>query len=1057
MSERFALLSSDKVTDGIHSLRENRRIAYRMKKSRIMTALLSVGIFILVGSVAVCAYFSLRGEQEEGIGIDPETSLVEVSDFEELFRATQVSSYNDSSPYTGTDGRNRVTVRLLADISLPINLEITADVHLDLGGYQLSLDGHTLTFRHSYHGTVVLSNGRILLGEGGAGAVLADIPNAALLLDGVNIGVWSKMGEWEEVAGKLQVISFSPEFVAYHFFRTVAAAVADESTTLREVLPYPSVEGRTGFSASDFIVLYRADDCSQHRGQPCSYIFADMDLPASYLGYPDIVVSYTTDGVLTADGGIAGYGNDVIVATLTIGEETFTCDFPVHVPELSENQRPSVVLEMVKRYLSRYWVEEASDGGTTTLVQQYQINHDCYLPARFSFCDGEVSYVAYDGENNVTVEVSATEEEAYVLFAPTLSTVMLTASVSGQSLSFSMSSSNVATVKSAVTVANDLMKKWYGTEITVTVDSNNVYTYTGNAESGLEGYLPLYGLDHYTGTDYEKAYPGIRSIGYSVVYGDTVEEYYTVEDASEGEDHQKFYVSSGKHPENDAGSVYLNVEMTVWYNGSLADVVIQIPVRCYLAGDESGLSRFLPYYSVFDKSISEQAEGYNLEDINMPFNYRKGLPVVCYALSATDGYDSTLRSLQEAVMIYFVDKDGKEHRLDGKWETAEVAGGEEGATRTVVSFTDALEAILTTSDALREQAESGKAHYTLRVDTSVLGVTDLELSLTYQFLLSYGATSWTTYNLVSGMTIPGVLPFGSLVSDANFYTWIYNHFNPSGKTISSATEGMILTDWLTGNVTLDYKNDTELQQVTDFTGLSYLIGTQKLLLSGASVTASNIREIAAMRSLITIDLSGCGISVAAGEDSPFLAWGASNSQLSNLVSVDLRDNAIYEFDFLEALSQKSRTLARIVLSGNVPGTTDADHVFYGSDGLGNYGTYRELVAQGIAVYSGGSADSPVLFADSRSSSRVYRNLCNIEYQNKLPAGVDLSTVLSELSTSASDYGLGTSAANTAYSCTVSGVTISYRVVDDTTFALVYTATANAQTYQIVLKFSVRRV
>ena len=274
-----------------------------MKKSRIMTALLSVGIFILVGSVAVCAYFSLLGEQEEGIGIDPETSLVEVSDFEELFRATQVSSYNDSSPYTGTDGRNRVTVRLLADISLPINLEITADVHLDLGGYQLSLDGHTLTFRHSYHGTVVLSNGRVLLGEGGTGAVLADIPNAALLLDDVNIGVWSETGEWEEVSDTFQVISFSPDFVAYHFFRTVAAAVADESNTLREVLSYPSVEGRTGFSASDFIVLYRTDDCRQHRGQPCSYVFADLDLPASYLGYPDIVVSYTTGGVLTADGG----------------------------------------------------------------------------------------------------------------------------------------------------------------------------------------------------------------------------------------------------------------------------------------------------------------------------------------------------------------------------------------------------------------------------------------------------------------------------------------------------------------------------------------------------------------------------------------------------------------------------------------------------------------------------------------------------------------------------------------------------------------------------------
>ncbi len=1022
-----------------------------MKKSKMIKIISALTAAVAFCMTCVYAYFSARGEQSESVGIDPSRGTVSVSDFGEFFSATQNGTYNDSSQASDVNEKHRKTVVLTDNITLEADLEITADINLDLGGHTLYLDGHTLTFRHSYHGSVVFSDGRVVLGAGGSGAVYADTPNAAVMLSDVTIGTLDD-GIFTEKAEKFTVISADPDFVAYNFFKTVAAAVADGSQTLESRENYEKVKSKSGFTSSDFITLYKSDDCTSHGGVPCSYVFADIDLPMNYIGYPAAKVSYSTkNGIISDYGRKNGTGDDVITATITVGAMKYSCDFYVHVPDVSgEAGQKAAVLEMAKRYLSRYWVDETSDGIDTVSVKKYVINHSCYLPTKFGFCDVAISYTGYDVDGS---ETSASEEGSpFALFAPTLSTVRLTASALGATVDFEIVSSNVATVKNAVTVANDLLKKWYGTEITVTVDQNNVYTYSGPTGGALSDYLPLYGMNYYSGSEYEKAYPGIGSIEYSIVYGDTVDEYYEI-GADEG-DYRRFYVSSGKHPENDAGSVYLNVDMTITYAGRTSSVTIHIPVRCYVSGEE-GLGRFLPYYSVFNKNISEQTGGYTLKSFDLPFNYRKGQPIVCYALSAKEGSAAgTLSGLADALTVYFVSSDGKKTALAGETVTAEITVGEETTGREIISFTSSLEELLPDAAALRAQAESGTAHYTVEIDVSKLEAENMTLSLTYQYKLSPEATSWTAYDLTTDITIPGVLRAGVHVTDAAFYAWIYNNFNPSGKAYADGD--IILSDWLENNVTLDFANDTALSGVGDFTGLRYLVGTQKLLLSGASLTFSNIEEISYMRSLTTIDLSGCGISVTATETSPFLSWVSDSSRLENLVSVNLSGNTIYRFDWLETLGSKSKTLARITVSGNVPGTTDADNVFYGSDGLYNYGIYRELARQGIAIYSGGTASSPVPFADSRSSSLLYLSLCNVEYQNKIPKNASLDDVLAELSTSAGDYGISDEANNTYYSCTVQNQSITYSVTGENTFSLTYSAQAGGETYEITIRFSVTR-
>ncbi len=1027
-----------------------------MKKS--LKIFLCVASVALVCSLLVTAYFTFSKTQDETVTISPDLQTVEVGDFEELFFATQTGSYNDKNG-TASTTTERKTVKLTADITLVADLEITADVHLDLGGFTLALNGHTLTFRHSYHGSVVLSGGNVKCGKSGdnllVGAVVIDLPNSALLCD--NVTFQNANGETAtDTTAIFTVLSSDAEFIAYNFFWSVASAVADESNTLVPRENYTEIGDKTTFTASDFITYFNAgdDNCTNHSDVPCSYVFADVDLPMHYIGYPNVTVSYTTqNGNLSTYGKKVSAGLDVLTATVTVGETVCTCTFNLHISDGSDSD----VLTMAKRYLAKYYVEtvDKDSSGEQEDLKKYVINHDCYLPTKFGFSDSTIVWQGLDDSSTAVVSPS-TASSPFTLFQPTHATTQLRATVGSSSETFQITSSNVATVRNATTVANDLLKKWYGTEIAVIAHNDDTYTFSDPEGSALSGYLPLHTIDYYKGSEYETAYPGVNSIEYSVVYGDTVDEYYEIADLDGDTKNKSFKVVSGKHPENDAGSVYLNVKMNVTYNGKADDVVIQMPVRCDVSGGQ-GQSRFMPYYSVFNKSIDDQTGNYTLASFEMPLCYRDGKPIVSYALSVRDGYTATtLDRLNSAVKMYFVDKDGNEKLLTGKAETVSISSNGETTTRDVISYTASLATAVTD---LATQANAGTAHYKITIDSSVLDVNNLGLSLTYLYKFDVSASAWTAYSLTTDVTIPGVL-HTSDIPDTNFYSWIYLNFNSTGdKTYD--TGDLIYTDWLTANVALNYTSDTTLASVTDFTGLKYLVGTQTLNLQGCTkLTTDNIEEIALMKSLTSINLRDCGISVTNSGTSPFDSWGADTSCLTNLTLLDLRSNTIYKFDWLENLANKAKSLTTVYLSGNIPNTSDTDfndplNVFYGSDGLSNYGTYHTLASNGITIYSGGDASSPTQFADSSSTSKLYLSLCGLEYQNNLPNGVDIRCAFEDLSKNTADYGI-TEVKNTKYSCDKTSDSIVFAEVDENTFSLTYTAVVDGTNYTMVLKFSVTR-
>ena len=1048
-----------------------------MKRKIISIALLVVFALLLGTAISTLAYFALHRTSEPELNVTPDGTVVTVSTFEELFRASQASAYNDDAAVAPATSASRITLRFAADILMETDLTVTADVDLDLDGHDLLTGGHTLSFRHTYHGAFVMSGGRVILSGSGEGAITAETPNAAVLFDGITVGTLSDDGTFTpaESDGHLRIITASPAYLAYHFFGTVASALADDVTILTSPATAPA-SAPTDFTSALFWQVAKAA-CQTHGATPCAYLFGHVDLPRHYLGYTGAIVSYATAaGVLDPSGRLTGTGDETLTATLTIDGTAYTCSFDLHAPDISTDAaQATVAADLVARYLGRFYVGTVTEGDETVTVDKYVLNRDIYLPARFGALPlVKVSYAGYTVEGNSTFpreDQATAPTEDTVLFIPTTDTEILeviVSSAAGTSLDtkrYTMTSDNTVTVRSAVTVANDLLKKWYGTEISVSANGDGSYTYSGpESADSFSGYLPLYGIEYYNtynGGAYAAAYPGVESIRYSVVYGNTGAEYYAITD--EGDTlWQRLSVATGK-PEEDAGRVYLNIELRVTYGGVASDVTLQIPIDCRLRGGGTGLSRFLPYYSVLNRTVADETGGYTLSSFYLPFNFQRDLPVYCYAFTVDGADTAAMETLRSILGLTLIGADGNETILDGVIETVTVTG-DDGTSDTypILSFAASLAQAVPTADDYRANVQSGKVRYRVTLNTAAVPAINTQVRLVYQYKMAYAADTFTTYDSFSEFTIPGVLHHGAEIADENFFIWLYNSFRTSGDAITSADGALIRTDWLTRNVPLDFPNsgDTYLSAVTDFTGIRYMIGTQYVDLTGATVSGGVIREIAYMRSLLTLNLTSCGIVLTPTDENPFEAWYADGSTLSNLTTLRLGGNRIYSFAWLESFCTGVATsLTDLYLSGNVPvpGTTaSADNVFYGSAGLSNYDTYQVLQNAGIRVYSGGGTDTPALFADSRSSSQVYLALRNLEYQNTLPAGVDIEKIYADLSVRPADYGISaTGITNGDYNCTLTSVSLAFARVSDTVFSLTYTATATGGSqYRMVLRFMV---
>lgn len=146
-----------------------------MKKLKIIVCIMLVFSFLLNAS----AFFSNTSQTSIGdfSFISPQSSsyvLTVSSEYE--FRKITTDTYFNSSLKVSNQ-TNRKIIRLLNDISLTADLEMSCDFNMDLNGKQLNLGGHFLTVKHNYSGDIAIFGGTIISNPSG-GKLKFDTPNA---------------------------------------------------------------------------------------------------------------------------------------------------------------------------------------------------------------------------------------------------------------------------------------------------------------------------------------------------------------------------------------------------------------------------------------------------------------------------------------------------------------------------------------------------------------------------------------------------------------------------------------------------------------------------------------------------------------------------------------------------------------------------------------------------------------------------------------------------------------------------------------------------------------
>ena len=149
------------------------------KRWKISIILLSLALLCATGSVF--AYFVFRSNSLSG---STETAVPGASAWiQEISTAAELERYGADPSFNSADASSalssRKILKFVKSISLNAPVEITNDVHLDLGEYNLDLGSNDLTFRNPYFGELRLTSttGEIV---SAGGKIVLELPNGFL-------------------------------------------------------------------------------------------------------------------------------------------------------------------------------------------------------------------------------------------------------------------------------------------------------------------------------------------------------------------------------------------------------------------------------------------------------------------------------------------------------------------------------------------------------------------------------------------------------------------------------------------------------------------------------------------------------------------------------------------------------------------------------------------------------------------------------------------------------------------------------------------------------------
>jgi hypothetical protein len=240
-------------------------------------------------------------------------------------------------------------------------------------------------------------------------------------------------------------------------------------------------------------------------------------------------------------------------------------------------------------------------------------------------------------------------------------------------------------------------------------------------------------------------------------------------------------------------------------------------------------------------------------------------------------------------------------------------------------------------------------------------------------------------------------------------------------------------------------------------GVKYLDLTAHPALQNSDNAGRAAHIIAQMSGLETLILSDNAFRDRAD------ATAADNDTVSRFAALDrlkylyIDNNQLFGFEWLTGMD----SLEKVYVHGNLDNDdfTSLVKIFYGSKGLVNLQTFKQLTDIGVAVYNVKVDNNYILFEDV-ADINDYIRLSDVEYQKKLATGADISSLYAGFSTDYRDYALSTSYDNVNTQIT-HNLSFSY-VGDDPTTATVFTLTDNIAVgdqieVMVVILFEVIRI
>lgn len=936
-----------------------------MKKiNKKILIIISTIVLVLSLGIGVFAYFNMTKTQAITAESDVDTTkeqVFEIASFADLFRYSKASAYNDQNIVSTANTRK--ILKLTANIDLPVDLEITADVHINLNNNTLNLNDHLLTFRHGYAGCFNIFGGTISNGTNGDGKIIIDLPKASIVTDFTGDDC-------------VDISNIDAKYTAYMALVFVANGIGSDLDKKVKIENYDTVSESTFDITQDELFIYEKDSCkfNSDSSDICSFVYKDLDLPFHYLS-SDIDITYTSsnENVLTNEGIFTAPDTTAdLTLTATINHDSwdnpYSCTFKLHAVNLNDSTvKNNVAEQLIKSYLNDYYIN-----GTLvvnediTISNYYGFNQGAELP--LSALGGNItySYAMTDYTNNAVTTTSRANNNVYVL-EPNENCYHLLITLNGTSnvLNLAMYSTYVGDYE---TIARLILNKLYGGSIVfdATKDAVDLCKYEDLYDSLEEYPLVQAFIEQYN----------ITGLTYSVKIGSEAEDYYDFDDTT-------YKLSLTNATNTPVKSKYVTATFTFGSGANAVDVDVDLYVD-YLATSGDTLAGFLPYYNLYDPMVYDELTS----SFEMPFSFGTNVPYICYDFATTfeklegtetvqgqsqtfNYYNYTLsKSSGLKVILYYNGANRLTFTTYGNSPT---------------SFTNQLDAHLTSvGKTLKDIAEYGDAKYIFMIDAQNATVDNIKTLLIYNYKFNTTG-SWNRYEyavnnnvyvteLTSSLfTVCGGLFYNSsstatnAVQDINFFKWIYNNFNPDEAAADLTTvnsDSFIPKNWLSLDVALDVDADSTLDSVSNFYGVGNLKSVTKVNLSGKPIDATILASIATMESVTSLKLVNCGIT------------NISNICNMNTVKVlDVSNNSIDDFNGLVNM----KNLEEVYVYSNKATTNNP---IVGSLGITNFQTYNDLIKNGITVFNQVSSGVPVIYTDS-DDYNDYAKLKSIIYQNKL--------------------------------------------------------------------------